>query len=241
MQDSYVGNIRDFAKYGLLRALTDTTTGGEHLSLGVVWYYNGPGEQRPDRVWAYLHEPDEYRGCDQDLFDALQVFTDPNERSIRKVIGLDIIEGAVPFCNDVSREPRTEWLSGALERTEDTRVVFLDPDVGLAPPSQRDKNSRRHAYPNEVRRFAERDQTVVVYQSYERNATHGKQQQRWRDDLQPVLRPGQHVAIVKFGSGLNPPVQCAFIVLAAHRHSARIDKRIKKMLEGDWGGYFERQ
>ena len=41
MQNKYVGDIGDFGKYGLLRALTghQTTSASEpHLTLGIVWY-----------------------------------------------------------------------------------------------------------------------------------------------------------------------------------------------------------
>ena len=38
MQDRFVGDIGDFGKYGLLRALTGTYPEAEpRLSLGVVW------------------------------------------------------------------------------------------------------------------------------------------------------------------------------------------------------------
>lgn len=43
MQDRYVGDIGDFGKYGLLRALC-----AHDLSLGVVWYLV-PDESRPGR------------------------------------------------------------------------------------------------------------------------------------------------------------------------------------------------
>ena len=240
MQDSYAGNIRDFAKYGLLRALTGATTEGGHLSLGVVWYYNGRGERGPDRMWAYLHEPDKYQGCDEDLFEDLQVFVDHNERSVRRVEGLDVLKGAAHYCRDVSRGPRQDWLDGALERTGGKCVVFLDPDIGLAPPSQRGKNSPKHAHADDVRPFVERDQTVVIYQSYAPNVKHVGQEQRWRDDLKPVLRLGPSVEIVKFNSGLNPPVQCAFIVLAAHGHAVRVNERIQSMVDQDWDNHFKR-
>ena len=43
MKNSYVGDIGDFGKYGLLRHLCGVTgkgTDGDPLRLGVVWYLN---------------------------------------------------------------------------------------------------------------------------------------------------------------------------------------------------------
>lgn len=240
MRDSYVGNIRDFAKYGLLRALVGITTAGERLPPGVVWYDSGTAGRESDRVWGYLHEPDEWRGCDEDLFDSLRRFVDHKERSIRRMKALDVLNGAANFCDDISMKERPDWRRAALARTEGVRVVLLDPDIGLAPPSQAGKNSRKHAYPDDVRPFVERGQAVVVYQSYVRNTTHDTQQQRWHDDLQLALGPGHRILMVKFNSGLNPPVQCAFIVVAAHNLADRINDRLRQMLQGDWGRHFER-
>lgn len=44
MQNCYVGDIGDFGKYGLLKAL-----GGDDLRLGVVWYLNPDEKKRPEQ------------------------------------------------------------------------------------------------------------------------------------------------------------------------------------------------
>ena len=235
MQDSYVGNIADFAKYALLRVLTGITTEGECLSLGVVWYYNGPGEPGPVQRWDYLCDPDKHQTCDEDLFERLQVFTNPEKRSISKVMDLGILGDAVPFCDDVSRGPRADWLGSALERTEESCIVLVDPDTGLAPPSQQGRNSPKHAYLHEVKPFVERRQTVVVYQSdwrRKKGDTRDHEMRRWRDELPNGLPLAAAPRIVG-------TAQCVFIVLAASEHVELIDGRLDEMLGTGWGRHFK--
>ena len=59
MQDRYVGDVGDFVKYGLLRAIS----GGKRL--GVAWYL------RTERATEYLQKPDEWQQLEPDLFSAL--------------------------------------------------------------------------------------------------------------------------------------------------------------------------
>lgn len=53
MQNRYTGDIGDFAKYGLLRAL------GEGNKLGIVWYlYPDESHNEDGKHTAYLTKPE---------------------------------------------------------------------------------------------------------------------------------------------------------------------------------------
>lgn len=66
MQDRYVGDLGDFVKYGLLRAICGTKR------LGVAWYLHpDAGPAGDGRHTAYLQDPSEWRHLDADLFDVL--------------------------------------------------------------------------------------------------------------------------------------------------------------------------
>ena len=72
MQDRFVGDIGDFGKYGLLRALTGIYPEAKpSLSLGVVWYLNvkEPDSRGDGQRLRYLDNPDHFRDCDPELFD----------------------------------------------------------------------------------------------------------------------------------------------------------------------------
>ena len=67
MQDCYVGDVGDFVKYGLLRAIRVTKC------LGVAWYLHPDGGPAGDGRHAdYLQDPGEWRHLDTKLFDTLK-------------------------------------------------------------------------------------------------------------------------------------------------------------------------
>ena len=65
MRHNWVRDIADFAKYGLLKRLA-----GADLRLGVFWYLTTHADPNKPLV-SYLSKPDEYRPCDDGLFDTL--------------------------------------------------------------------------------------------------------------------------------------------------------------------------
>ena len=78
MQDRYTGDIGDFSKLGLLRALQ-----AEGLSIGLNWYltpdesHNGDG-----RHVGYL-EKDAFRACDEELWLELKDIVEAGRRKAR--------------------------------------------------------------------------------------------------------------------------------------------------------------
>ena len=72
MQNRYVGDIGDYLKLGILRALSP----GFHL--GIAWWlFPDESHNRDGRHISYLSHPDQWRHFDPDLFDTLReiVFT----------------------------------------------------------------------------------------------------------------------------------------------------------------------
>ena len=71
MQDKYAGDIGDYAKLGLLRALR------KDRKLGVAWYRvpDEPGSPDGKKI-GYQKNPDCYRRFDPDLFDHLKKIVD---------------------------------------------------------------------------------------------------------------------------------------------------------------------
>ena len=104
MQDRYAGDIGDFGKYGLLRALC-----GEDLRLGVLWY-RVPDEKgnNDGRHTAYVHSRrgTSFEECDPELFAIMRTIVCGGTRSIAEVEK----SGALPhdtlyFPRALKREP----------------------------------------------------------------------------------------------------------------------------------------
>ena len=254
MQDRFVGDIGDFGKYGLLRALTGICSKGEpDLTLGVAWYIpdeatikdTPPGH---GHKIEYLFNPKtrgEYRSCDKELFDRLKEIV-CGERSLGAVekSGLlgDRASGEVVFHDEPMQMPearrrrdtRREWLKGLLSRTKDANIVFLDPDTGLADPeagrapkklSIGTKDAPKYAFMCELDEFLDPKASVVVYQSFGRNDP-CESMKDWRNKLCGRHPSREQPRILKFGSR-------AFIILASQAHAALIDKRLDVMAAPD--------
>jgi hypothetical protein len=242
MRDRFVGDVGDFGKYGLLRALCGAreTDCGEKLRLGVVWYLNpddnGPGKGPLD----YLMNPERFRPCDPTLFHTLFWIVVTNGRSVARIADSEIFPRDSVFFDKhvpLDREKRKGWLDCALKKTRDCDLVFFDPDVGLSTAALADQRvSKKHAYYrergddagiDEVGPFVDRGQSVVIWH-------------------QPALKKGAINAVStklrkRFGSHVvhtltyHRVVFRAFLVISGRDHERLLAERIARFLEGPWG------
>lgn len=98
MQNRYVGDVGDFVKYGLLRAIRGLTGKGAldrapsapgfaAKPLGVAWYLHpDAGPAGDGGHTAYLKEPEEWRHLDPELFDSLKKLIGAGTRRAVKTI-----------------------------------------------------------------------------------------------------------------------------------------------------------
>jgi hypothetical protein len=96
MQDRYTGDVGDFGKYGLLRALCGMRQ-SPSLRLGVVWYLV-PNETHNDdgKHTQYLRESKPaLRDCDLALYDSLRkLLVDRSGKVVQERRRTAIIEGS---------------------------------------------------------------------------------------------------------------------------------------------------
>ena len=135
MQNRYTGDIGDYVKYGLLRALAD----GRRL--GVAWYLFPDEDHNDDgRHVDYLHDYGQWRGHDPALFDVLRRIVDNNRRDVAAVEQSGIL-GAAKFSGEILSVPemmparrrdwRGWWFEDVQTSLQDCNIVFADPDNGL--------------------------------------------------------------------------------------------------------------
>ncbi len=188
MQDRYVGDVGDFGKYGLLKALC-----GDDLPLGVVWYLYPDEEDNGDGGHVQYLKPTtrnrrRFRDCDPTLYDALGEIVRDEERHVASVRKRGVLSGGTVFYEaplsfrgmsasaigpaakrDRLRH-REAWVRGALEAVEGCDVVFVDPDNGLESGTPRHYlKGPKYAYFNELAPYLERNQSLVVYHHLGRN------------------------------------------------------------------------
>lgn len=162
MQDFYIGDIGDYGKYGLLRAVT-----AAGFRLGVNWYRvvpKGPGKQDDGKYTQYLEKPEDYRSYDPALFDCLAELV-PHRRTIEALEKSGLFP-ALFFSEPLTRAGRLQWHQRALEYTVGANLVFLDPDNGLETANMHRRHSakEKHTTWQEVKDYYDRGQSVILYQ-----------------------------------------------------------------------------
>ena len=163
MQDNYIGDIGDYGKYGLLRAVCEN-----QMSLAINWYKVTPkkaGKQDDGKFTSYLDKPEIYRQYDSELFSVLRkIVCDDNDRSIKRIECENIFE-AKYFSDDLEGD-RAAWHQRAMMQTSGADVVFLDPDNGLETLNMHNKNKakEKHVKWNELKDYYDRGQNIILYQ-----------------------------------------------------------------------------
>ena len=223
MQDRYAGDVGDFVKLGLLRALSPGR------QLGVAWYrYPDESHNGDGRHITYLDQPQRYEHLDPVLFSHLQNIT-RDARSINSL--LPVLEGAISSDESVDssmvaprerRNWRTAWFQRVMERLSTCDLVFADPDNGIID----DANWRRGRAKfgkqmplAEVQELAKGRCAVIYHHNTRRRGGHGAEVDHW---LGEVGTPGLAVRATAYSP------RTFFVLNPNEEIVARIDKFCKQ-------------
>lgn len=246
MQDRYVGDVGDYGKYGLLRALCSPRP---RLRLGVVWYLV-PNERKggDGRHIGYLSgspEHEDLAGCDPPLFEALGEIVKRGWRDVRAVKARAVLPPSTLFYerrldySDLEKAERLDmratWFAGAQDFTRYCDLVFLDPDNGIA--GQVEKHSLRapkFVFLDEILAFAYRDQSVLVYHHLNRRTPAEAQIRKLLRILEGTSPKRVEVTVLRYHRGTAR----TYTILAVRRHVAIVQKRISNFMAGPWGRHF---
>jgi hypothetical protein len=167
VKDQYVGDVNDYLKYALLRAIT-----ADESEVAVIWMLT-PADGRTDgRRLAYLDQANHYRKVDPHLFDALRRIVQDGARTIAAVEHANILPNAT-FMSDVLLDgatSRAEYAQDVKLAARGKPLVFFDPDNGLeiASISKGRRNSNKYLYWSEARDFYHAGHSVLIYQHFPR-------------------------------------------------------------------------
>jgi hypothetical protein len=169
LKDQYFGDVNDYRKYGLLRALQAASG----LKLGVCWLRTA-NDSRPDGEFRdYLRTPERFRVHDPALFDALtRLLHSGASRSVELAEAWDLLSGAA-YHHDVLGDDaldRLRYFATARERLATCPLLFFDPDNGIEVGSvgYGRKGSAKYVYWRELEDAVRRGHSIVVYQHFRR-------------------------------------------------------------------------
>lgn len=230
MQDRFVGDIGDYGKYGLLRALALPP-----LCLGVIWYRTLDGDFGGDRI-GYLNRPDLYHRCDPSLFDALSKIGREGRKNIELIRFSGIFPETTVYAEDLlasSTGSRNDWFEAASALVENCDLVYLDPDNGFAPSSIPRSRSRacHYVYPEEIECLRKRGHSVLFYH-------HLSRRKPAREQIRELFRTlGSDASGIRFHRGGSR----IFILFPAPDHRVLLHDRIHRFLTvTPWREHFTR-
>lgn len=240
MQNRYAGDIGDYGKLGLLRALS------AQLTIGVNWYlvpdesHNGDG-----RHIDYLTK-NSFRECDPPLFEALAQVIASDRRQVAVLEAPAILpDDKVVYYSEVldfsrttkpEREAiRANWHKKGLAKLKECDLVFVDPDNGLIVPSAEDgPKSNKYVLPSEMADYYRQGSSVVYYQHKARLPDEFYIQQH-RQLMSSDAFPGVSGAGLKFIS----TSQRFYFFLLQPEHIAPVNHCISRMLASPWNRFFQ--
>ena len=134
MQNRYSGDIGDYVKLAILRALTP----GQKLGVG-WWLYPDESRNSDGRHTSYLCHPQTWRHLDPTAFDHLKAVVTAGKRQVAALEHEGLLPGAMYFREHiptggragVRRVAKVQWLARLRTSIEPCNLVFLDPDNGL--------------------------------------------------------------------------------------------------------------
>jgi hypothetical protein len=244
MQNRYVGDVGDFAKYGMLRVL------GQYppFRLAVLWFlYNDEYHNRDGGHISYLDRA-EFRKLDPSLHDQLRFIVLSGRRSVGEVErrgvlppGTVFVSNLVPHAGKQHESAygsqRSQWLVDALEATEKADLVFFDPDNGLETASVpwTAQRARKYVFWRELRSFWEHGKSLIVYHHLNRRAPIMVQTDALRGRFVEQFRDASLVKPLLFRRG-----SCRhFWVVGQPAHASVLASRIDAMLGSGWDQHFE--
>ena len=169
MKHQYVGDINDYRKYALLRALSANGTN----RIGVCWMLTPSDGSMDGNKLSYLAKPGQHRHFDPELFDILaHAAAEPDRRRLQTIED----SGAIPeatYYNTMlphEAEQRAHYMADCRMTLAKANLVFFDPDNGIeVASSQRGlRRSQKHVFLDELEAFYKEGKSILIYQHFPR-------------------------------------------------------------------------
>ena len=169
MKNQYFGDVNDYRKYGLLRALQSMGDG----SLLVAWMLTPDDGGRDGGFRSYLGAPGTWAKYDRDLFNGLSGLLRAAPRpSVSLIEGSGLLPRASYYSAVVpdARRERDAWRGDLFRAASRVDLVFLDPDNGIEVPSKPvgSAGSSKYVTWSEIEGLWVAGCSILIYQHFRR-------------------------------------------------------------------------
>lgn len=221
MQNRYVGDIGDYAKYSFL----DFLSAGQRL--GIAWYLFPDESHNADgKHTSYLKEEDLWRHVSPSIFDTLKKIVSEDRRSIKSIEEAGIFPVSTKFASEylaytgkiVDRAVwRSDWFTRVEEEIEGCDIIFADPDNGFCEDEKfkpaTKKNWKRLPL-SEAKALSSGRTSIFYHHNTRRRGGHELENEYWLTQL------GMNAFAVKVSAG---SARTFFVVnpKESHREAAK--------------------
>jgi len=169
MKNQYFGDVNDYRKYGLLRALQSYSDG----RLLVAWMLTPNDGGRDGGLRSYLDAPAAWAKYDRDLFNGLTgLLRSAPQPAVSLIEGSGLLPRASYYSAVVpdTRRERGAWRSGLLRAASGVDLVFLDPDNGIEVPAKPVGRAGSSKYVRwcEIEGLWTAGSSILIYQHFRR-------------------------------------------------------------------------
>jgi hypothetical protein len=239
MQDRYVGDAGDYAKYALLNALAGDERAPLHL--GVLWYlFPDEGHNGDGRHIAYLQQPIMAQR-DPETHARLKNLVTSGQRSVDAVQRAGLLPPGTAYHSALAATAgtpveratyRAGWFRDGLAALKAADLLFFDPDNGIETPSLKKSDYRagKYVFWEEIEAAWATGASIIVYNHLTRTAPATVQTAKLQAALVDRLP----------GIGLSAPLlfrrgSCRHLwVVAQTRHAHILKERIFRFLAKGW-------
>lgn len=230
MKNQYFGDVNDYRKYGLLRAISLDSD----WNLLVAWMLTPDDGSGDGGFRSYLEAPDTWERYDYPLFKGLaDLLGSAPQPSVFLIEGSGLLPRASYYSAVVpdTRWERDSWRDGLLRAAKDVDLVFLDPDNGIEVPSKPvgRKGSSKYVRWDEIKGLWNAGSSLLIYQHFP-HEPHDTFIQRMAKDLRS--RTG-----ADFVEAFRTPHEL-FLLAAQGRHVQKFEDNVSLLAER-WNGQIE--
>ena len=217
MKNQYFGDITDYRKYGILRALQECG-----VSIGVCWMMTPDIKGNKDgRITDYGN------GADGELHKFLQGCIREDRRDVRELESSGLLPGVKYFSRPMpSFGGRDNYFAVMRECFGDRELIFFDPDNGIEPEKS---CSEKHLDLRQIARTWEEGFSALIIQLPNRDGSHDEQIIRAVKQLSGITGKKGAVSLFRF----RQKPQVFFFMMVQDHHKEKIGKA-QELIKGRW-------
>ena len=237
MQNRYTGDIGDFGKLGLLRALQ-----AQGFTIGVNWYLTPDEDHNEDGKYTKYLDDEMYRKCDESLWLELKQIVEADQRKVSalqndRILQAVFYDEALDFAGKKKTErisTREGWHKQAVDQLSELDVVFVDPDNGLVVPSAEGRpKENKYVKPDEFLAYYRKGSTVIYYQHKAR-----RQDDFYIEQHKKLIKSPGLEGSTGLGLKFKTTSQRYYFFILQPQHREIIEKAVKEMISSAWGDHF---